>query len=95
MYLKGTLTEDWLRVFVEVVVEFQFSIQLFRDQHVLNPTIQTHEIDISATLNIKLTLLSSFPEQATMQVSSVVWLLRLSCSGQLCLCLTRTPVCIK
>ena len=38
--VESTLTEDWLRVFVEVVVEFQFPIQLFRDQHVLKPTIK-------------------------------------------------------
>ena len=33
--VESTLTEDWLRVFVEVVVEFQFPIQLCRDQQVL------------------------------------------------------------
>ena len=38
---QSTLTDDWLRVFVDVVVEFKFPIQLVSDQHVLK-TIYFH-----------------------------------------------------
>ena len=34
---QSTLTDDWLMVFVVVVVEFKLPIQLLRDQHVLTP----------------------------------------------------------
>ena len=57
-------------------------------------SIASHDAKNESSI-IKLTFLSLFPEQSSMQVSSVVWLLRLSCSSQLCLCLTRTPGCIK